>query len=82
MSCDVVGETIIDSIDFVSDVGDVLGDFGKLLGVLFVFRCVDVAGLAGLIDNPEESQAAYEPRGDDRFEVHWFTRISTGARCR
>jgi hypothetical protein len=31
MCGDVVGETIVDPIDFVSDVGDVLGDFGELL---------------------------------------------------
>jgi len=82
MGCDVVGETIVDPIDLVSNVGDVLGDFGKLLGVLFVFRCVHVAGLSGLIDDPEESQSAYKPGGDDRFELHNLTRISRGAMCR
>jgi len=78
----VVGETIVHSVDLVSDVGDVLRNLGELLGVLFVFRSVDVAGFAGLIDNPDKSQTAYKPGGDDLGEIHVVTRISKGAKCR
>ncbi len=78
----MVGETIVHPVDLVSDVGDVLRDLGQLLCVLFVFRSVDVAGFAGLIDNPDESQTAYKPGRNDLGEIHVVTRISRGARCR
>lgn len=50
----VIGQTIVDMIDFVPNVGDVLGNFGQFLCVLFMFPGVDIPGLARLVDDTYE----------------------------